>query len=85
MITLIILCILHAVLVYSKKVCFVVAVFFLNVYLFLRERERKRDSMRMSGEGQKEEDPESKSDSRLWAVSTEPKVGVQLTNHEIMT
>ena len=30
-------------------------------------------------------DPESKAGSRLRAVGTEPDVGLELTNHEIMT
>ena len=40
----------------------------------------------MSGGGaETEEDTESKVDSRLWTVSTEPYVGLKLTNREIMT
>ena len=51
---------------------------FFNVYLFLRES--------MSGaEGQREEDTESKADSRFWATSTEPDAALKLTSHEIMT
>ena len=38
-----------------------------------------------SGEGQREGDTESKAGSRLLAVSTEPDVGLELTNHEITT
>ena len=30
-------------------------------------------------------DTESKAGSRLWAVSAEPDVGLELTDHEIMT
>ena len=30
-------------------------------------------------------DAESKAGSRLWAVSTEPDTGLELTNYEIMT
>ena len=37
------------------------------------------------GEGQREGDTESKTGSRLWAVSTEPDTGLDLTDHEIMT
>ena len=55
---------------------------FFNVYLFLRER----GSEQANGEGtEREGDPESEAGSRLWAVSTEPDVGLELTNCEIMT
>ena len=39
------------------------------------------------GEGgaEREGDTESKAGSRFWAVSTEPDVGVELMNREIMT
>ena len=39
------------------------------------------------GEGQRERegDTESEASSRLWTDSTEPKAGLELTNHEIMT
>ena len=40
----------------------------------------------MSGEGaEREGDAESKAGSRLRVVSTEPDMGLELTNHEIMT
>ena len=40
----------------------------------------------MSGEGaEREGHIESKAGSRLRAVSTDPNVGLKLTNHEIMT
>ena len=40
----------------------------------------------MSGEGtEREGDTESEEASRLWAVSTEPDMGLKLTNCEIMT
>ena len=40
----------------------------------------------MSGGGaEKEGDTGSEAGSRLWAVSTEPDVGLEPTNHEIMT
>ena len=51
-------------------------------YLFLRERERENRS-RWAAEW--ERDTESEAGSRLWAVSTEPNVGLELTNREIMT
>ena len=37
------------------------------------------------GEGQREGDTESETGSGLWAVSTEPDVGLKLTDREIMT
>ena len=55
---------------------------FLNVYSFLRDRERWSAS---GGGAEGEDDIESKAGSRLLAVSTEPNVGLKLTNHEIMT
>ena len=40
----------------------------------------------MSGGGaEREGDTESEGDSRLWAVSTEPDAGLELTNCEIVT
>ena len=39
----------------------------------------------VGGEGQREGDTESEAGSKLWAVSTDPDVGLELTNHEIMT
>ena len=40
----------------------------------------------MSGEGaEREGDPESEAGSRLWAISTESDMGLELTNREIMT
>ena len=37
------------------------------------------------GGAEREGDTESKAGSRFRAVSTEPDVGLKLTNHEIMT
>ena len=54
---------------------------FFNVYLFLRQRETEHEQ----GEGQKEGHTESETGSRLWAVSTEPNAGLELTDREIMT
>ena len=48
--------------------------------MFIFERERA-----WAGEGHREGDTESKAGSRLRAVSTEPSVGLKLTNHSIMT
>ena len=55
-------------------------------YLFLRETDRQTDrhSMRWGG-AEREGDMESKAGSRLWAVSTEPDTGLELTNREMMT
>ena len=38
-----------------------------------------------AAEGQTEGDTESEAGSRLWAVSPEPEMGLELTNREIMT
>ena len=37
------------------------------------------------GESEREGDTESEAGSRLWAVSTEPDAGLELTDREIMT
>ena len=37
------------------------------------------------GGAEREGDTESEADSRLWALSTEPEVGLELLNKEIMT
>ena len=50
----------------------------LNVYLNLRERDSA-----WAGEGQRE--TESEAGSRLWAVSTEPDMGLELMSCDIMT
>ena len=44
----------------------------------------ERDSAQEE-EGQREEDTESQAGSRLWAVSTQPDMGLKPTNREIMT
>ena len=49
----------------------------------MRERERKQSLSERGAES--EADTESKAGSRLRAVGTEPKVGLELTSHEIMT
>ena len=56
--------------------------FVLNVYLLLRDRERQSISM---GRAKREGDTESEAGSRLPAVSKEPYMGLELTNHKIMT
>ena len=56
------------------------------LYLFLRERESERQRQSMSrGGAEWEGDSESEADSRLWAHSTEPNVGLEPMNREIMT
>ena len=49
-------------------------------YLSLRQRETEHEK----GRG-REGDTESEAGSRLWAVSTEPDTGLELTSREIMT
>ena len=52
----------------------------------MRERQRDRETERVSGGGaEREGGTESKAGSRLRTVSTEPDVGLKLTNCEIMT
>ena len=53
-----------------------------NIYLFIFERPRQSAS---GGEAEREGDTESEAGSRLWAVSTEPDAGLELTNCEIVT
>ena len=50
------------------------------MYLLLRDRETECEQ----GRG-REKETEHEAGSRLRAVSTEPDVGLELTNHEIMT
>ena len=57
--------------------------FFFNFLMFIYFWERKRDRVRVR-EGQRERERESEAGSRLWAVSTEPNEGLELTNCEIM-
>ena len=58
-----------------------------NVYfIFERQREREREREEIyGGEAEREGDPESEAGSRLQAVSTEPDVGLELTNSEFLT
>ena len=56
---------------------------FVYIYWFLRERERDREYA--SGRRAERGDTESEAGSRLWAVSTEPDAGLELTNCKIMT
>ena len=57
--------------------------FFYKIFkIFIYFWERKNTS---GGVAEREGDTESKADSKLRAVSTEPDAGLKLTNHEIMT
>ena len=53
---------------------------FLTFIHFLRDKERQSAS---GGGAEREGDTESEAGSRLRAVSTEPDVGLELTDHEI--
>ena len=63
--------------------CFAVVFFiFFNVSLFLKGRHRQS----MSGGGAESEgDTASEAGSRLWAVSTQPVMGLKLPNRDIIT
>ena len=47
-------------------------------------RQRERQSMNRGG-SEREEDTESETGSRLWAISPEPDAGLELTDREIVT
>ena len=51
--------------------------------MFICERETERQSMSQGG-AEREGDTESEAGSRLWAVSTEPDMGLELVNHDLM-
>ena len=54
--------------------------------MFIFERERERARVRVRGGGaEREGDTESEAGTRLWAISTEPESGLELTDQEIMT
>ena len=53
--------------------------------MFVFETETERDRVLAGGGAEREGDTESEAGSRLRAVSTEPHVGLEPTNHEIMT
>ena len=57
----------------------IVFFFFFNVYFWKRERQSVS-----GGRAEREGDMESEAASRLWAASTEPNVGLEPTNREIM-
>ena len=47
---------------------------------------RQRETEHEQGRGREREgDTESEAGSRLWAISPEPNVGLELTDHEILT
>ena len=52
--------------------------------MFIYFWDRERQSMNEGG-SEREGDTESEAGSRLWAVSTEPDAGLELTDCEIMT
>ena len=52
------------------------------MFIYFGEREWDRVWV---GEGQREGATESEAGSRFWAVSTEPDVGLELMDYEIMT
>ena len=55
---------------------------FFLMFIYFWDRERQS----MSGGGaEREGDTESEAGSRVWAVSTEPDAGLELTDWEIMT
>ena len=62
--------------------CYTLKKNFFNVYLLLRVRERQSMSR---GGAERWGDTESEAGSRLWAVSTEPDAGLELTDREIVT
>ena len=47
--------------------------------------EREREGVQVGGGAKREGDTELEAGSRLRAVRTEPDMGLELTNHEIMT
>ena len=54
------------------------------MFIYFWEKERQSTS-KEEAEREIGEDTESTAGSRVWAVSTEPDAGLELTNHEIMT
>ena len=63
----------------SSKFLYLVSFFFLVFIYFERER------MHVHEQGRDRERERERIPSRLRAVSAEPDVGLELTNHEIMT
>ena len=52
--------------------------------MFIYFCDRERQSLNGGG-AEREGDTESETDSRLWAVGTEPNAGLELTEREIVT
>ena len=61
---------------------FLILFYCFMVYLFSRDRERQSVS---GGRTEREGDTESEAGSGLRAVGIEPDVGLEPTNHEIVT
>ena len=57
----------------------------MSIFFWEREREKERERERESKPGSGRERGRERTPSRLRAVSTEPDMGLKLTNHEIMT
>ena len=57
--------------------------FFLKMFLFIFERENRQSTSR--GGAEREGDTDSEAGSKLRAVSTEPDVGLEPTNRQIVT
>ena len=53
--------------------------------MFIFDRERERDRAWSGGGAERGGDTESEASSRLWAVSTEPDMGLKLTDRDIVT
>ena len=58
--------------------------FFFLMFIYERDWKREREKQRWAGEGQIERETESEAGSRLWDISTEPDMGLELMNHDIM-
>ena len=61
-------------------ILFYLFIFLMFIYFWETERDRAQ-----VGKEQREGDAESEAGSRLWDVSTEPDVGLELMDREIMT
>ena len=55
------------------------------MFIYFWEREAAECEQGQGGAERKEGDTELEAGSRLWADSTEPDMGLKLTNREIMT
>ena len=55
------------------------------MFIYFWEGEGETETEHEWGRAEREGDTESEAGSRLWAVSTEPNVGLELTSCEIMT